>query len=284
MDDFSGFNITIVGLGLIGGSYAMSLKKMMPKNIWAIDKDRDTLEAAVKNNVISEGFTDAELILPKSDIVILSLYPKAAIDFVRGNMKFFKSGCLITDVCGIKKDIVTIINSSLRKDVDFIGGHPMAGKELSGFISASDSLFFEANYFITPTNNNSDKNINLLKSIICALGCKKIISLTPEEHDRIIAYTSHLPHLLAISLINCLEENSNLNALIGGSFRDATRVADINSELWIELINSNKENALSAIDSFIYNLNLIKQAIIQENRPVLHDEFNKAKAKRKGIS
>lgn len=282
--DFSDFNITIVGLGLIGGSYAMALKKLKPKNIWAIDLDKDTLKKAISCGIISEGYTKASEILPKSDMVILALYPQATINFVLDNMEYFKAGCLITDTCGIKENIVSTICNVIRNDIDFIGGHPMAGKETSGFSSADEALFFDANYFITPTGLNSPQNVNILTSLIMAIGCKKIISISPKEHDEIIAYTSHLPHIIAVSLINCLEHGVDLDCSIGGSFKDATRVADINSELWSELLDSNKTNVLNTIDSFINNLNLLKQAIYSGDGAILRNEFNKAKTKRRGIN
>lgn len=282
--DFSDFNITVVGLGLIGGSYAMALKKLNPKNIWAIDRDSDTLKKALSSGIISAGYTNASEILPKSDMVILALYPQATINFVLDNMHYFKAGCLITDTCGIKENIVSTIGKSIRNDIDFIGGHPMAGKETSGFKSADESLFCDANYFITPTNVNCLQNINILSDLIMSIGCKKIISISAKEHDEIIAYTSHLPHIIAVSLINCLENGVELNSSIGGSFKDATRVADINCELWTELLESNKTNVLNTIDSFIDNLNIFKQAINSGNKDALKDEFSRAKTKRRGIN
>ncbi|MDP4089717.1 MAG: prephenate dehydrogenase [Bacillota bacterium] len=280
---FSDFNITIVGLGLIGGSFAKAINKLNPKNIWAIDRDNNVLLKAAEDGVITGGFTSPQEVLSKSDIVILALYPKDTINFVLENMAHFKSRCLITDTCGIKKDIVSIINGAIRKDLEFIGGHPMAGKEASGFGSADGTLFNNANYFITPTGCSTEKNIDILTNLASEIGCKRVISVTPEEHDSIIAYTSHLPHILAVSLMNCLNTSGDLNCLIGGSFKDATRVANINSDLWVELIKSNKENVLNTLDNFVSHLSSLRSAVFREDESTLWEEFNRSKQKRREI-
>jgi Prephenate dehydrogenase len=280
---FSELNICIVGLGLIGGSIAKGLKDLRPKNLWAIDKNTDILRTAEEENAIDKGFLQAEDILEKSDIVILSLYPEDTVKFIIGNMDSFKSGCIITDTCGLKSAIIRLISKKLRDDIEFIGGHPMAGREAAGFYNSDKAIFYNSNYFITPTAQNSKEALDIVGSLITALGCKNIIAISPEEHDSVIAYTSHLPHILAVSLINCLDTREELKGLIGGSFKDATRVADINSKLWIELLLLNKENLMTTIDCFLDNLIRLKEAISAEDAGYLENEFARASTKRRGI-
>ena len=155
--DCTDFNITIVGLGLIGGSFAMALRNLNPKNIWAIDIDKETLRVAEKMNIIDKGYLSPEIPLSNSDIVILAVYPQKTINFVKNNMNLFKSGAVITDTAGIKSNLIHEIMPVLRGDLDFIGGHPMAGKEESGLKAASKDMFKNANYIITPINGNKEE-------------------------------------------------------------------------------------------------------------------------------
>ena len=281
--DCSDFNITIVGLGLIGGSFAMALKELKPKNLWAIDIDKATLEAAEKMNIIDIGYTSPETPLSNSDIVILALYPLKTIDFVKINMNLFKSGAVITDTAGIKSNLIKEIMPILRKDLDFIGGHPMAGKEESGLMAATKEMFKNANYILTPISGNKDKNINLITEIARGMGCKRVVHLTPKEHDDIIAYTSQLPHIIAASLIDCNSSIMGISQFIGGSFKDTTRVATINCELWPELLLYNKENIISKIEDFENNIKEIKDAIINHDEDFLKIRFENATLKRKEL-
>ncbi|MBU3111171.1 prephenate dehydrogenase [Clostridium lacusfryxellense] len=281
--DCTDFNITIVGLGLIGGSFAMALRELKPKNIWAIDIDKNTLRAAEKMNIIDKGYTNPEIPLRSSDIVIIAVYPQKTINFVKNNMNLFKSGAIITDTAGIKSKLIHDIMPVLRKDLDFIGGHPMAGKEESGLKAASKDMFKNANYILTPINGNKEENINLVTEIARGMGCKRVVHLTPKEHDDIIAYTSQLPHVIAVSLIDCNNSIDGISQFIGGGFKDTTRVATVNVELWPELLLNNKENIISKIEDFERNIKEIKTAIINNDEGFLKERFEDATKKRKEI-
>ena len=148
------FNITVVGLGLIGGAFAMALKDLKPKNLWGIDIDKDSIETAENMGIIDKGYTNAETPLKDSDIVIIALYPNLTEEFIKENNEFFKIGAIITDSAGIKEALVNNINLFIREDVDFIGGHPMAGRERKGLAYASKEIFHNANYILTPTKKN----------------------------------------------------------------------------------------------------------------------------------
>ncbi len=281
MDEFD-FNITIVGLGLIGGSFAMALNKLKPKNVWAVDIDEDSIKIAKSLGIIDEGYLQPEIPLEDSDIVIMCLYPELTIKFIDDNINYFKSGAIITDTAGIKSKIIERINSFLRKDLDFIGGHPMAGRESKGIKFASKDIFNHANYIITPTDRNKKENIEVLENIIRNIGCKNIVKVSSKKHDEIIAFTSQLPHIIASALVNSdIEENTNL--FIGGSFKDATRVANMNTQLWLEILMDNSKNIVEKINIFEENLSNIKNAIINKDIDSLEFIFEKGKFKRKEI-
>ncbi|QCX34705.1 prephenate dehydrogenase [Caloramator sp. E03] len=282
MEDLD-FNITVVGLGLIGGSYAMALKDLNPKKLWAVDVDENVLKTAEEMKIIDKGYKNPEIPLKESDIVIIALYPKLAIKFIKENINNFKINAIITDVGGIKEEIVKEINSFLPENLDFIGGHPMAGKEKQGIAYASKDIFKGASYIFTPTERNKEENIQILESIAKKIGCKTTVRISPKQHDEIIAFTSHLPHILAVALINCDLINLQTSLFVGGSFKDSTRVAEINTSLWIELLTSNKENIINKLENFENKIKLIKNAIKENNYSLIKSEFEKASLRRKEL-
>jgi prephenate dehydrogenase len=278
----SDFNITVVGLGLIGGSYAMALRELNPRNLWGIDINKNTIRIAEEQGIIDKGYVNPEIPLRKSDIVIICLYPDLTIKFMKDNMNLFKSKAIITDTAGIKDKIVKEINTFIREDIEFIGGHPMAGRECGGLAFASKDIFSGANYIITPTRRNKAKNIELIEDIIKKIGCKKIVKISPKKHDEVIAFTSQLPHILAVSLVSSdIEED--VGSFIGGSFKDATRVAMINSELWTELLIDNSNNIINQIKVFEDNIANIKRAIINSDSSFLKSTFEKVRLKREEL-
>jgi prephenate dehydrogenase len=277
------FNITVVGLGLIGGSFAMALKELKPKNLWGIDINKETLEKAENMKIIDKGYTDAEIPLMDSDIIIMAVYPELTEKFIKDNNAFFKHGAIITDTAGIKEKLVKNINTFIREDLDFIGGHPMAGRESKGLEVATKNIFINANYLFTPTEKNKKENIEILEDIVKKIGCKNITRIDPRRHDEIIAYTSHLPHIIAVALINSNLQYNETSKFIAGSFKDATRVADINSSLWTELLDSNSENIINQIEVFVEEIKAIKNAISQNNQHRIKSELDKAGLMRKEL-
>ncbi|MGB5823569.1 MAG: prephenate dehydrogenase/arogenate dehydrogenase family protein, partial [Proteocatella sp.] len=157
--DISDFNITIVGLGLLGGSMAMALKELKPRNLWAVDNDESAIEFAEKSSIISKGYINSKIPLEDSDIVIICLYPNQIVKYIKGNMNFFKKGAIITDIAGIKSGIVKEINDIKGKNFEFISGHPMAGNEHKGIRYSNKEMFKNANYIITPSGDNKEENI-----------------------------------------------------------------------------------------------------------------------------
>lgn len=278
------FNITIVGLGLIGGSYAMALKELNPKNLWGVDINSNTVELAEKMGIINKGYTDARIPLEKSDIVIVSLYPKLAAEFIRNNISNFKKGAIITDTSGIKEEIVNEVLTFLPNHLDFIGGHPMAGREAKGLNYASKDIFKDANYILTPTEKSNKHNVELIKRLVLLIGCKNVVLTDAQTHDKIIAYTSGLPHLIAVALVSCNNFKQNPKSFIGGGFKDTTRIAEINPDLWSELFISNKENILEQINNFESKLSILKSAIEDEDTNSIKQIFDLASKKRSDLN
>lgn len=275
--------ILVVGLGVIGGSYAMALKAAGYEEIYGIDIDPETLKKAKSLGIIKEGYMNPKDILKEIDLVIISLYPRLVKNFILENKEYFKSGAIITDATGVKGLFVKEILEILPKDVDFIFGHPMAGREKKGIDYASKEVFKGANYLITLTENNKKENIELLEKIIYELGFKNIKFVTPSYHDKMIGFTSQLPHAIAVALINSDEEGRETGKFIGDSYRDLTRIANINEDLWSELFFENKENLLESINNFLDELNKIKSALIDRDEKLLKELFIKSTKRREKL-
>lgn len=274
-------NITVVGLGLIGGSYAMAIRELNPKKLYAVDIDEEAILDAEKNGIIDKGYVNADIPLKESDLVIICLYPKLVKDFIKSNIEHFKNGAVITDVTGIKSGFIEEVNHILREDLDFIFGHPMAGREQKGLKFASKEVFNGANYIITPTERNKEENIKFLEELIRKIGFTNVVRISPEKHDKIIGFTSQLPHVIAVSLVNSDELGIDTGSYTGDSYKELTRIAQINSELWTELFMGNKDNLIKEIEVFEQNIAMVKNAIINEEKSLLTELLEKASKKRK---
>lgn len=254
----------IVGLGLIGGSYCMGLRKQGYR-VSAIARRQETIDYALSHGIIDEGSisADSELI-GKADIIISGLYPHTFYEWVIKNQDSFKPGALLTDVTGVKGCIVYKIQDILRADVEFISAHPMAGKETVGVENADEKIFYGANYIIVPTEKNSEEAIENSRELATILGFKHISCLSPEVHDEIIGFVSQLTHCIAVSLMN-VSDNDKLVNYVGDSFRDLTRIAKINENMWTELFISNKKALVNNIDRFMSELKDLRDCIETED-------------------
>lgn len=242
-------NILIVGLGLLGGSYAKGLKKL-GFTVNAITKDRFSIDYAMENGIIDNGTTDVNPdMIAEADLVVFALYPHTFIEWIRLNQQYFKSGAVITDVTGVKGCVVHEIQGILRDDVEYIAAHPMAGKEVSGVVNSDDAIFKGANYIVVPTEKNTPEAIELCRNLGEILGFKQVAELSVEEHDRMIAFLSQLTHCIAVSLM-CCNNTPGLESYTGDSFRDLTRIARINDEMWSELFLSNRDVLLTEMERF----------------------------------
>lgn len=271
--------ILIVGLGLLGGSYAKVLKRF-GFHISAITKEQSSIDYAIKENIIDEGSTQIdEKIIGESDLVIFALYPHTFVEWIEQNQQFLKSGALITDVTGVKGNIVYKIQDILRSDVEFIAAHPMAGREVSGVENSTDKLFIGANYIVTPTSKNTQEAIQTCMELGRLLGFSNVTTLTPEEHDEMIGFLSQLTHCIAISLMTC-NDKENMEKFTGDSFRDLTRIARINDLMWSELFVANKDALLKQMNLFIDKFTELKTMIEQEDIPKMRKMMQHSTARR----
>ena len=256
--------ILIVGLGLLGGSYARVLKRF-GFHISAITLEQSSIDYAIRENLIDAGSTELdEALIGHADIVIFALYPHIFVEWIEKNQGLLKSGALITDVTGVKSSIVYRIQDILRPDVEFIAAHPMAGREVSGVENSTDKLFIGANYIVTPTEKNSPEAIQTCLELGRLLGFSNVTTLSPEEHDEMIGFLSQLTHCIAITLMTC-NDKENMEKFTGDSFRDLTRIARINDLMWSELFLSNKSALLEQMNLFLEQFNRLKTMLETED-------------------
>lgn len=276
-------NIVVVGLGVIGGSFAMALKNAGFKDVYGIDINEESLKKAQDLGLIKEGFTNGEKILKEADLIIISLYPRLVKNFIEKNKDNFKDGAVITDATGIKKMFIEDVLKILPENIDFVFGHPMAGREKKGIDFASDKVFQGANYILTPVERNDPENLNMIEDLVKKLGFKRVKRITPEFHDEMIGYTSQLPHAIAVALMNSDIEGRETGSFIGDSYRDLTRIANINEDLWSELFLGNKNNLLTSIKDFEDELDKIKNAINNDDKEELKKLFIKSTNRREKL-
>lgn len=274
--------ILIVGLGLMGGSYAKALKRL-GYHVSAIDKDSRSVQYALDNSIIDAGSDepDKELI-SEADTIIFALYPGIIAEWIKNNQSCFKSGIIITDVTGVKGAVVYDIQKILRDDVEFIAAHPMAGRELSGVENSDERIFREANYIVVPTDKNSQEAIEWCENLGRLLGFSNVSVLSPEEHDRMIAYVSQLTHCIAVSLMTC-HDDERIADFTGDSFRDLTRIARINENMWTELFFMNREKLLAEMDAFVNEFQFLRQCIVDGNSEALKAKMRLSTDRRKAF-
>ena len=256
--------ILIVGLGLLGGSYARVLRRF-GFHISAITLKQDDIDYAIREGIIDEGSTEPdEKLIAQADLVIFALYPHVFVEWIEQNQKLLKSGALITDVTGVKRSIVYQIQDILRPDVEFVAAHPMAGREVSGVENSTDKMFIGANYIVTPTARNTPEAIQTCIELGRLLGFSNVTTLSPEEHDEMIGFLSQLTHCIAITLMTC-NDKENMEKFTGDSFRDLTRIARINDLMWSELFVANKDMLLEQMQLFLDQFNNLKTMLETED-------------------
>ncbi len=269
----------VVGLGLIGGSVARRLRGFRKTKIIGIDRDVRTIELALGDGVIDEGYTENEQAVQEADFIILCLYPKANVEFIKKHAGLLKEGAVITDVSGVKSFMVDELSKILPKYVDYVGAHPMAGREVGGYQSSTDTLFEKASFLVTPTEGNKPESVALVRELAEYIGCAHVVTTTPKEHDAMIAYTSQLMHVVALALCDnpVLERSAFFSA---GSLRDCTRVANINEIMWSELFLENKDELVAKINDMQESLERMKQSIAAEDEEALREQMRYAKSRK----
>lgn len=273
-------NILIIGLGLIGGSYAKGFTKAGYK-INAIDTNEDTIKYAIKNGIIEKGATSVdEELIGKADIVIFALYPHIFKTWIKENQKLFKSGAVITDVTGVKGCIVEDIQYILREDCEYIAAHPMAGCEKLGIENSNEKIFYDANYIVVPTDENTDHAIDICKQIGKILKFARISQLSPADHDEMIGFVSQLTHCIAMTLMTC-NDTENLEDYTGDSFRDLTRIARIDETMWSELFLLNKNALLHQMKLFTIEFSRLERMLMEADKAGIKEMMRHSTARRR---
>ena len=275
--------VAIIGLGLIGGSYAKALKAQKVKRVIGSDRNHIVSLMAKDEGYVDELADDKPELLWEADVIVCCMYPSAFVPFVKANRQYFKPDVLLTDVMGIKGSIPDQVDALLGPDMDFVPTHPMAGREGKGYSQSTSQIFQGANFILIKRANNKPEHEEWLRNMAYELGCARVVELTVQEHDSIIAYTSDLPHVLAVSLINSDSMQENTKYFVAGSFRDATRVADINATLWSDLFLLNKGPVIQEINKIEQQLERWKNALQQDDTEELVAMMDQAKKKRRDM-
>lgn len=263
-------HILIVGLGLLGGSYAKSLSRQ-GYMVNGIARRQETIDYAINEGYIQEGFISVNKDnIEWADLIVMGLYPKALIEWMEKYGHLIKKGTIVTDVTGIKGYVVDKVQNILGDDVEFIAAHPMAGREKSGVENADEEMFKNANYIITPTDKNTDEGIRICKELGETLGFARISYLSPKKHDEMIAFLSQLTHVLAVTLMTAVSDESICD-YTGDSFRDLTRIARINDEMWSELFLLNKEALLKEMNKFENEFDKMKSYLMNDDRESMRE-------------
>lgn len=273
-------NILIVGLGLIGGSYAKGFSKA-GYEITAIDTDKATIDYALENNIIKKGTTEADRkTIGEADVIVFALYPHIFKDWIQKNQWYLKSGAVITDVTGVKGCIVKDIQDLLRDDCEYIAAHPMAGCEKLGIWHSNEEIFYDANYIVVATDRNTEEAKETCRQIGEILKFARISELQPEEHDEMIGFVSQLTHCIAMSLMTC-NHDEKLEDYTGDSFRDLTRIARIDETLWSELFLLNKDALLHQMKLFTMEISKLERMLMEADKEGIKDMMRRSTARRK---
>ncbi len=253
-------NILIVGLGLLGGSYAMALTKKGYR-VSALTRSQSSIDYALEKGIIAEGKTgvDAEMI-GKADLIVFSVYPKILLEWMQENRGLIKPGTVVTDVTGVKGFTVYRVQDMMPEGAEFISAHPMAGRECLGVQNATDEIFKKANYLVVPTEKNTEEAIELCEDLGRELGFARVSRIGVEEHDEMIAFLSQLTHAIAVTLM-CCNDSPDLAHYTGDSFRDLTRIAKIDDGMWNELFMCNRDELSRQMDIFSETFEKMRRAL-----------------------
>ena len=273
--------VTIVGVGLIGGSLGLAIKKNnLAREVMGLSYKQESLTAAIKNKAIDSGSTDVQQAVRNADLVVMATPVDAIIKLLPMINKHLKRGCVITDVGSAKVEIVEATQKKLSAPNFFVGSHPLAGSEKTGSENATADLFKDSLCIMTPTKDTHKTAIEKVRALWSKVGAK-VKKLSPEEHDEALAYTSHLPHVLAYSLMDSIPKK--FLEYSAGGLKDTTRVAASSPQMWNDICMANSTNVLKALDETIQNLAQLRKAIVNHDQKTLIQHFTKAKEKREAF-
>ncbi|WP_294413917.1 prephenate dehydrogenase [uncultured Ruminococcus sp.] len=251
-------NILVVGLGLIGGSLCKALKKYTYHTVTGCDLNHDIENAALRDVALDNVFDGS---FEGYDLIIIALFPQGSEMFFKENASKISKNTLITDVCGIKGEFSDRMKAIAEANgLRYVGIHPMAGKEFGGYYNSTADLFVKANFIIAPFEDSDEKDTELLKTVATEIGAGKIVVTSPENHDKMIAYTSQLAHIVSSAYVKSPELGLECG-FSGGSFQDMTRIATMNEKMWTDLFMQNRENLQYELDTLIANLNKYSEAL-----------------------
>ena len=251
-------NILVVGLGLIGGSICKALKKYTYHTVTGCDLNHDIENAALRDVALDNVFDGS---FEGYDLIIIALFPQGTEQFFKDNAGRISKNTLITDVCGIKGEFSDRMKAIAEANgLRYVGIHPMAGKEFGGYYNSTADLFVKANFIIAPFDDSDEKDTELLRTVATEIGAGKIVVTSPENHDKMIAYTSQLAHIVSSAYVKSPELGLECG-FSGGSFQDMTRIATMNEKMWTDLFMQNRENLQYELDTLIANLNKYSDAL-----------------------
>ncbi|WP_298653965.1 prephenate dehydrogenase [uncultured Eubacterium sp.] len=266
-------NILICGLGLIGASLAKTLKKNTNHTVLGWNRTESVTEKALRDGVIDKT-GDIDSLMAEADITFVNFYPEAIVPFILEHKNSFKKDSVVTDSCGIKTKICRAMEKE-KLDFYFIGAHPMAGREVGGYDNSLDNLYDKASFIVTPVDGTPRNKVDALVGLAESMGFARTVVTTPEHHDEMIAFTSQIAHVLACSYVLSPLAPSHAG-YSAGSYRDVSRVARINADMWADLFIDNKEALVKEIDDLVSNLMQFKYNIVNEDSPALKDLMNRA--------
>ena len=271
-------NVGIVGLGLIGGSMAKSIKARTGHTVYGIARSEETLMMARMCGAIDGALTDETL--PQCDLILVAIRPQAAIDWVRDHADRIAKSAILVDLCGVKRTVVAAISPIAEAHgFAYIGGHPMAGKERGGFTSATEDLYVGASMILTPDKRTDMQQLDILKAFFLDVGFAGLTFSTPDEHDRIIAYTSQLAHIVSSAYIKSPEAQRR-RGFSAGSFRDMTRVARLDEDMWTELFLDDADYLTEELDILIQHLQEYAAVLKDRDAQKLHDLLKDGREKK----
>ena len=275
-------HIVIVGLGLIGGSLAKALRGFEDFDLIGVDVSQPTLRYALENGIVDRAYEDPVKALSQGDLVFLCLHPQGIVDFMARHRDHFKPGAMVTDVCGVKGASLEGAKV-LPPSVSFVGGHPMAGTEFSGIQHALVNMFHGAHYILTPNDQSSPEHVALMERVARHVGCADVVKTTPEQHDAIIAYTSQMMHIIAVSV--CDDPSLfQYQGFEGDSFRGCTRVAALDVPLWTQLFSMNAKALCAALEQLEDNLRAYRQTIQSGDRDALVNKLSYSSARKRKMT
>ncbi len=271
--------IEVIGLGVVGGSYAGALTAA-GHTVYGVARNETTIAKAKSRGMIADGGTDAAAFAPLADVVVIALYPGQVAAQLRALAPYLRKGTVVTDVAGIKSVIRDEVEASLPDGIEFVFAHPMAGREKRGIDYADPSVLKGANFIVVPGAKTSPRAVQVVRDLAEDMGFAHIMTVSAERHDEIIAFVSQLPHAIAVALVNSDEESAETEKFIGDSFRDLTRIASINETLWSELFLGNRANLIRSIEDFEAQLDEIKDALQRGDKDKLESLFRSSTERR----